>query len=653
MNDIYGIDMKTEKLYFLRRIITNVFVVLVGPVSPRPGMSGFGETRPTLVKMAGHVKSALCPGGMRALMAAFLFAFLFLGCAYSTFSASLPTLNIIETRWGFDGQIVKESFNQVAVLVGNDSDTAFDGSVSLLDSTLSIISGIRYVEEIYLAPHALKWIVFSPYISSHGISNKFTLIWGRDKKDTFVLPSPSEGLPSVVFFSHQKSIYVKLGLHSFPEYLFPASPSLTNGLDAAVIATSPFFSPYQAEALKDWLSAGGLLYIIHGDDGRFPVFPENLDILNRDENEFTIGAGKVKRLAVTADKINGEFLKNNGYVPPTQEKVENNSSQYGNHGDTIFKFTQTRIRLKHNWIHIYILIIIYLVLIVGVNLMIGKKSKNWKTPIVFFLLNVALFSLIFAFMGARGYGEKNSIHDMGYARNLGGGKFDVTQWMNVFATRGAYYNITNKGDLRYYANPEVADSPSQDIIHNGKNGFYRADIPLFSSVNILHRGKMPCENSDIAVDTFKTENGNVSELKFSISQKFPGKIHTAWALHKNKIIKMEMTNSDEKYTFKNGQVQTIEELMSKWSQEWGYSYYKFNNDDSVKLAGEAIAPLLISRIRGGQGLGDYIKTRAADSERLELLVLADTPESFQSTAPEFQTKLGYTLFHYSYWGSEK
>src|SRR5260221_11797437 len=69
-------------------------------------------------------------------------------------------IDVIQTEWGFDGQIVLQRFNLFSVLVDNSSATPFEGTIQLKKSVAGKQVDARIEEPVYLAPFSRRWVQF-------------------------------------------------------------------------------------------------------------------------------------------------------------------------------------------------------------------------------------------------------------------------------------------------------------------------------------------------------------------------------------------------------------------------------------------------------------------------------------------------------------
>src|SRR5205823_14118487 len=75
-------------------------------------------------------------------------------------------IEIKESVWGFDGQIVMQRFNVFSVLVDNPAANVYDGTIELRKVVAGKQVDATIVEPIYLAPYSSRWVQFYPYIKS-------------------------------------------------------------------------------------------------------------------------------------------------------------------------------------------------------------------------------------------------------------------------------------------------------------------------------------------------------------------------------------------------------------------------------------------------------------------------------------------------------
>jgi hypothetical protein len=303
-----------------------------------------------------------------------------------------------------------------------------------------------------------------------------------------------------------------------------------------------------------------------------------------------------------------------------------------------------QLKTKHNWGLIFFISLIYGLLITVVNFIVGRKSKKTWKPLAFFVGTVILFSLLLAWCGRRGYGEKSQILALTYAREINKNNFDITQWMDIFVTDGDYYRISHKNKTDIYSACQSMNSINGEV-YNGTAGFFLVDIPLFSSMQLFHKSNA-LASKDISVSgTYKFSGNDLKSLNLKLSEDFPQPILEVRAVARNKIYSLYKGSKWNEY--KRGTSQTVQEYIRNWNNDYGYyNYYNDDEEDPVKVFKSMIAPLII-RSRGGDKLLEtYYPAPCAIDNKIDIYVMAETPEDFKSDKDVIKKEKGYTLFHF-------
>ena len=196
-------------------------------------------------------------------------------------------------------------------------------------------------------------------------------------------------------------------------------------------------------------------------------------------------------------------------------------------------------RPAHNWPLIYGLILAYVVLVVPVNFLIGRKWRDYRRTIAFCLAAVALFGWLFSVVGRRGYGESAAVHTLSYARPLGHGAWDVSQWTNVFVIDGAYYTLTHPCPQNLYSTCSQMESVN-GVVQNGRDGNFRVDIPLYSSRALLHRGRFSRARPE--PESGRMEEATSKLQSFAVEGAPPEGIIEAWAFYRGSVYRMYVTS---------------------------------------------------------------------------------------------------------------
>ena len=414
-------------------------------------------------------------------------------------SARSYALDVQEIYYGFDNQVINNSFNFITFKVHNNTPKAFDDVITLKSSGISVKT--INTKHVFLAPNQRKTIQMYFYIQEH-----YDGLIIQAGKDRFTTDIPSESIGANIFISDKPGRLPK-HFKFFPQEYFPVSTPLTDSLSRVIFDTSPDWTPAQKATFMTWLKLGGIAIVLKKKTGGFPKFTSLMAPLNGTGKVQAIGAGQIQRLE-SIDKIR---------IPNFRPK--NAQSGYNqNTDDSIFSNLQLLVKTDHNWAFIYFLIVVYLLLIGPANYFIGRKTRDWKIPNLFFILTVAGFSILFAIIGKRGYGEETKICSFTFADHIEGNQYNIKQWSNIFVTSGNQYVFSHNTKSNLYASPGNFEMATQLSQGDGK---FIADIPLFSSKKMIHSANGT--GADIKITNSER---TVHNVKLTIDSKT--KIDKAW-----------------------------------------------------------------------------------------------------------------------------
>ena len=383
-------------------------------------------------------------------------------------------LEMRQTLWGFDGRVVPGRMVPLSVLMVNPGKSPFDGEL-----TLRQLGGIGGTSGAPLS---------SPFTSRRRASaGAVPRLCGQHELQLRAVVGPrSKGacadrrdLDGAARSRVSRAIPTTLttggALKVFPDQLFPTTVAATDALDAVMLDYTPRWEAARREAFMDWLPRGGLVAVLPGRNGEFPVFTEQLDALNISGDSARVGAGTVLRAKVARREAGEKLFVERGF--PAPELKQNQNVSVYNFEQTLFDRLARLTRPDIRWWLINTLTVIYLLVVGPVHYRWGRKI-DYRVSIAAFLATVALFGWLFSIIGRRGYGESQTVNSLAIARPLGSGRYDVTQWISAFATRGDLYTLTHDAPAKLYA--AVSMEAVNGRIVNGKDGRFLADIPLYS-----------------------------------------------------------------------------------------------------------------------------------------------------------------------------
>lgn len=428
------------------------------------------------------------------------------------FPSSARALDVEQIQWGYDGQVVANRFNLLSVLVSNPSPQPFDGRVQLQKS-----NGVQQVdapltETLYLAPHSSRWVQFFPYTKLD--SEEWSLSWRPASPGEYALTKPGKGPPACILLEEPNSLSTTGGaLKRFPDNLFPAYLTATDGLASVVLDHVPRWEEGRQRAFIAWVRHGGRVHLIHTAQGEYPQFTGLLRALNTTRAIERVGNGYVHRHPLKRKEIDKPYVDT--VIAPGRDpavvaaEMAATSGRAARKTDTndpedqrIFSFEwegdaplltalKKMTRPDHRWLVIHLLSLAYLLLIFPGCYLIGKRfSGDYRIVFGVLLTLVALFSLAFLVVGRRGYNEHAAVDAVAIARVAEGERYDVTQWSNAFVTAGGDYTFAHQGVGRIYSTCQDEEFVRHRI-ENGAEACLIADMPPYSSRSFGHRALVP------------------------------------------------------------------------------------------------------------------------------------------------------------------
>lgn len=437
-----------------------------------------------------------------------------------------------QTIWGFGQAPPGEQITLLSVLLRNDSPEAFDADVQIAPNLGALGVGTKLVERVFISPNSSRWVQFYPYRVSH--QTEWVLNCGS--RQTFDLPSinsaPQYGEPvpkpiAAWLQAEGSASSVRGAFPTFPAELFPPSVAGANGLQIAVLNEAPRWDQPRREAFLGWIYRGGTVHLYQGSDGAFPQFTGELQTLNGDAPEQSIGQGKLFR---HPQGIGGAKLEDLVPPPPANTQGQQNDFSYryyGTNNDEVFRRLRELVSPQHQWPLIWLASIVYLLIIFPGGYLLGKARRDFRLVMGLQVGSALLFTLLFSIIGARGYNETSRNLAVAVARPVAEGKWDVAAWNNVFATSGGDYKISFPRRGSIFGIGGESGLSLRGTINNGVDGQYLVDIPPFSSCTFLTRTVVDLPRIEAQVTAWDPENP--SSLSIAVNSGWPTEATRAFA----------------------------------------------------------------------------------------------------------------------------
>jgi hypothetical protein len=303
------------------------------------------------------------------------------------------------------------------------------------------------------------------------------------------------------------------------------------------------------------------------------------------------------------------------------------------------------VKPEHAWGAIYLVLFGYLVCLGLVNWLVGRRSRGFLLPTGFFLATVGLTSGLFSFVARRGSAVDEAVHTVSYARLIDGTAYDVTQWCNVFARRGAYYRITHPGGLSLYSTCQMFEAVRGRISAEG-GGAFMVDIPVSSSRGFLHRCRM--EAPDLGLRLARWEgSGSARKLEFGVGPGFPDNPERMWACIGGRFVSLVrrdsgLTAADAPYADRDSF--SGEALF----RDDYYAYGPYGNperQDAREIFRNCAMPLLAWATGGTDDFRYSIPQAEADPDAVDVFVYAASPPQLHANDIGLGDEAGYVMYH--------
>lgn len=446
-----------------------------------------------------------------------LLALMCLGTLFSA-AQTVSAVEIVDVRWGFDGKVVRHRFNLLSILVDNPKPDPFDGELRV-QKTINGGQDVDavLVEPVYVGPFARKWVQFYPYVGMDYESFRLQEVDQAGHRFPWVdLPDPRRGWPARVLVESAGSPALRgVPVKRFPDELFPPFVTATDSLQALLMDSVPNWAEPRREAFLDWLYKGGTVFVLQSGNQRFPEFPATLNVLAGPLDETTYGAGRVIRVEATRQQLSKDRLENLfsrlprrllvNYEGETTEisAVDDESldddqktaNLYTDSSDPLSSRSflaslKSMTRPKHNWPLLHLMFWIYIGLVFPGCWLLGRKYTDYRVVYLALLATVAVFSVLFAIVGRRGYGEATAVNSTAIIQALPNDMADIASWSNVFVTSGGDYDIRHTGQGVLYSTCNISEKVPGAIL-NGADANFLVDMPPFSSREFAGRMRVP------------------------------------------------------------------------------------------------------------------------------------------------------------------
>ena len=478
-----------------------------------------------------------------------LCALLFAISVPSSAIAQVPqNVKIVQRVWGFDGRVVSGQFMPLSIEIDNLSDEPIE-AMATLRSVAGMLreTGGTSIQPVFLGPHSRRWVQFYPFIAGQSTSWQFelqtdsgTIPFDSIKQpesllqpDSLNMKDDSQALIAVILDREGVTNKIPGTVKHMSEEIFPPYSTATHGLYAMFLDHVPDWETPRQEAMLSWLKTGGKLHLMRDQNNQTLRFSGILAALNEPFDEFYVGSGTVtrhdfQRAGLTKDIV-ATAVQPQQLSSSEQEEFTQFEKQHGAYGyrqsvaddDEVFSELRQLTQPKHMWVLIFLLSLCYVGLIFpGCWILSRQRTLHFLVTYGTIAGLACIFSLIFLFIGRRGYGEATSLHSVAIARAEDDTHCSAMQMTTLFVTSGNVYSVNDKDHqslLASGASEETVDAR----MTSGNTASFVSRIPPYSSQAIRSRRRIETDNWQLAVTSLSQQSDELKALNIAFGDKFP------------------------------------------------------------------------------------------------------------------------------------
>ena len=460
-------------------------------------------------------------------------------------------VRIADKIWGFDGRVMNGQFMPLSIELDNLSDEPIEAQATLRSMAGMLReAGGTATQSVFLSPHSRRWVQFYPYIAGVTSSWRFELITENEtfKFDPIDEPrsvlesgsvqtkSEDQSLPVVILDRPDASIKIPVSIKHMPEEIFPPYSSATHGLYAMFMDHVPDWETPRQEAMLSWLKAGGRLHLLLDQNHQTLRFSGPLGALNEPFTEYHVGSGSVTRHEIQRGELTKDIvtaaITNQGLSKTDLDEIAEYEKQ-ANTGfgsgfgvsstddDDLFTELRQLTQPKHMWWLIFLLSLCYVGLIFpGCWILSRQRTLHFLVTYGSIAVLAAIFSLMFLFIGRRGYDESTSLHSASIARAEDDTHSSLLQLTTLFVTEGNTYSMTDKDHQTLLASGASEESVDA-LITSGNMASFVSRIPPYSSQAVRSRSRIEIDNWNLAVTSLSQQGDELKDLTIAFGDKFP------------------------------------------------------------------------------------------------------------------------------------
>ncbi|MEY2726317.1 MAG: hypothetical protein RLZZ458_2184 [Planctomycetota bacterium] len=468
-------------------------------------------------------------------------------------------VRVVDVIWGFDGRVSAGHFQPLSLLLDNLSGEVIEGRVliRLNAGGSGEQRGAIHEQPIYVGARSRRWVQFYPYIPEVPELWDVYLETEAGRLDLQSLDPPRlaadasrarlmgsgsagkagstepEALPAVFLVPERNQDRFPTSVKHMPAEIFPPYSTATGGLFAIYLDHVPDWEEPRQQAFLSWLRGGGRLHLLLDSNRRELQFSGILSVLNEPMPEFRLSSGRVKREDVQRHELSEDRVR--AVVQPARSEREpaveqQQAFQVSGIGsewwdllndEDLFARLRQVVEPQHAWPIIALLSLLYVgALYPGIWRYSSQTNHRPLQTIGAVLLLSGVFSLMFLWLGRRGYGETQSVLTYMVAAAEDEEHWDCLQFSQLFATDGGSFELKSEGQQALLAAGTRLER-SEGLIQAGNSAYLRTRLAPYSteSMTVRRRLRLPDWKAGVAIR--EVAGGSLSRLQLRLGPDFP------------------------------------------------------------------------------------------------------------------------------------
>lgn len=589
------------------------------------------------------------------------------------FAQIAEKVRVVETIWGFDGRTMQGEFQPLSILLDNLSDQTIDGTVELRSNSGLVrrVGGVMQ-QPVFLGPNSRRWVQFYPYIFGQMVSwdlelktDSETVKFDAIDQSRLIADSQSEEEKE---YTYRATVILDppgmlqrspTTIKHLPSEIFPPYSTATHGLHAVFLDHVPDWDEPRQAALLGWLQSGGQLHLLQDQNRQTLRFSGILAPLNEPFPEFSVEAGTVVRHEYQRADLTKETVNSISRIrkkPAVADEESKKAFSGGGSGlswdevilndDDLFYSLRKLTEPEHAWALILLLSLLYVgLLFPGAWVFSQKKRHNYLIPYAAILGAVAVFSLLFLFVGQRGYNEEASVRTLAIAVGQDKTHWSCLEFTHLFVTQGGDYHVNSKNQQALLASGSSDEATDSTSTH-GDTATFDSLMPPFSSQPVISRRRLETPDWEIKVKSFSATASDLTALQLTCNEKFPSDGVLCYAIYGNRIFAVAFNSADRTLNLLQQQ-QTLRNFVATESPEEDFTVPAYQrtvrfSDSKLQFRDESLRRML-QRSLTSTGVVD-LKAWSLPPGKIRFLAFMPMPADLMLESNVSTTPLGDILF---------